>query len=70
MSRKIKIYQTWKNWASSNELAQLWNLSQRRVQQILVDLRTENLLEVGVLVIDIGSTNPVSMPIYRRLRAK
>ncbi|MCK5615656.1 hypothetical protein KAR91_78050 [Candidatus Pacearchaeota archaeon] len=60
---------TWVNWASTNEISQLWKVSQRRVQQILKELNAQSLLDVGVLVIDIGSTNPVSMPIYRRIES-
>ncbi len=67
MSKKTTKFRTWSNWASTNEISQLWKVSQRRVQQILVEINTQGLLDVGVLVIDIGSTNPVSMPIYRRL---
>lgn len=67
MSKKIKKWRTWDNWASTNEISMLWKVSQRRVQQILVEINAQGLLDVGVLVIDIGSTNPVSMPIYRRL---
>lgn len=55
------------NWASTSEISQLWKVSQRRVQQILKGFNEMDLLEVGVLVIDIGSTNPVSMPVYRRI---
>ena len=58
---------TWMNWASTSEISQLWKVSQRRVQQILKGFNEMDLLEVGVLVIDIGSTNPVSMPVYRRI---
>ncbi len=64
MSTKSRM---WTNWASTNEISQLWKVSQRRVQQILKELNAQSLLDVGVLVIDIGSTNPVSMPIYRRI---
>lgn len=67
MSKKSTKFRTWDNWASTNEISQLWKVSQRRVQQILVEINAQGLLDVGVLVIDIGSTNPVSMPIYRRL---
>ncbi|MCK5615663.1 hypothetical protein KAR91_78085 [Candidatus Pacearchaeota archaeon] len=66
MSTKNRI---WMNWASTNEISQLWKVSQRRVQQILKELNKQSLLDVGVLVIDIGSTNPVSMPIYRRIES-
>ena len=59
---------TWMNWASTNEISQLWNVSQRRVQQILKEINKDLELDVGVLVIDIGGTNPVSMPIYRHMR--
>lgn len=54
----------WKNWATSEELAKMWNVSQRRVQQILVNLKEEDAIDVGVIVIDIGTTNPISKPIY------
>lgn len=60
---------TWVNWASTNEISQLWKVSQRRVQQILKDINKQGLLDVGVLVVDIGGTNPVSMPIYRRIES-
>lgn len=60
---------TWVNWASTNEISQIWKVSQRRVQQILKGLNEKDLLEVGVLVVDIGGTNPVSMPIYRRIES-
>jgi len=55
----------WINWATSEELAQKWNVSQRRVQQILKKYKETDVLEIGVLVLDIGTLNPVSKPIYR-----
>ena len=58
---------SWDNWATSAEISQIWKVSQRRVQQLLVELNAQGVLEVGVLVMDIGGTNPVSMPIYRRV---
>ena len=64
MSTKNRV---WDNWATSSEISQIWKVSQRRVQQLLVEINAQGLLDVGVLVQDIGSTNPVSMPIYRRI---
>jgi len=60
---------TWSNWATSNEISKIWKVSQRRVQQILVEINAQSLLEIGVLVQDIGGLNPVSMPIYRRIES-
>ena len=58
---------SWDNWSTTDELSRSWKVSQRRVQQILKSLFTQDEIEVGVLVVDIGSTNPVSKPIYRRI---
>ena len=63
--RYVTESRDWKNWVTSDELAQLWKVSQRRVQQILSKRKEDEELEVGVLVIDIGGLNPVSKPIYR-----
>ena len=57
----------WDNWVTTDELSREWKVSQRRVQQILKSLFNQDELEVGVLVVDIGGTNPVSKPIYRRI---
>jgi len=56
----------WNNWATSEELSRIFDLSQRRIQQIIQQLNKENLVRVGVIVIDIGTTNPISKPIYWR----
>ena len=64
MSKKNR---DWDNWCTSSELSRIWKVSQRRVQQLLVEINAQGLLEIGVLVVDIGGTNPVSMPIYRRV---
>ena len=57
----------WVNWASSEMLSAQWKVSQRRVQQILKAMDEKEELEVGVIVLDIGSTNPISKPIYKML---
>ena len=64
MSAKKRI---WDNWSTTDELSRVWKVSQRRVQQVLKTLFEQDEVEVGVLVVDIGGTNPVSKPIYRRI---
>ena len=62
MSRK---YRVWEYWATTEELSAQWKVSQRRVQQLLSDLKEKNQVEVGVLVLDIGTINPISKPVYK-----
>ena len=63
--RYVTQSREWKNWVTSDELAQEWKVSQRRVQQILLEYKESEVIEVGVLVIDIGGLNPISKPVYR-----
>ena len=55
----------WSNWATSEELSSHWKVSQRRVQQLLKSLNEKAEIEVGVIVLDIGTHNPISKPIYK-----
>lgn len=63
--RMAKKY-IWLNWATTEELSREFKVSQRRIQQVLADFAEKNLIEVGVVVIDIGTHNPISKPIYKR----
>ena len=62
------IERRWENWATASELAKSWGVTPRRVQQILVKLNEKNLIEIGVIVVEIGGLNPVSKPIYWRIQ--
>ena len=55
----------WLNWATTEELSAQWKVSQRRVQQILAERYAKAEVSVGVMVIDIGTHNPISKPIYK-----
>jgi len=57
---------TWDNFASVDMLSQVFNVSKRRIQQILAILKTNEKLEVVVGVYQ-DPMNPYAVPLYRRV---
>ena len=66
----ISQQRQWQNWSTVEELALKWNLSKRRVQQILKDLNIS--VEKGSLITIEGTIDPfVSVrPIFKLLLVK
>jgi len=57
---------TWENYASVEMLSHDFNVSKRRIQQILAKLKEQEKLEVVVGVF-FDEMNPYARPFYRRL---
>lgn len=62
----MKSKKIWINWASVEELSIEWNLSKRRIQQIIAELRDEGTVEMIIGVFD-SDNNPYARPLYRRV---
>lgn len=47
--KQVKQMRTWTNWSTVEELSIEWNVSKRRVQQILQEYSDLNMLQQGVI---------------------
>lgn len=62
----MKKKKEWFNYVSVDILSRDWNLSKRRVQQIIAELKEKGLVEQIIGVFD-SDLNPYARPLYRRV---
>lgn len=67
--KKQKITRKWNNWATAEEIADIWKLSKRRVLQIIADMSFFETVSRGNLVTlafdERGKTSIRNIPIYK-----
>ena len=71
MSTKKSIrFFKWDNFASVEDLSEIFKKSKRRIQQVIQELASLGLIQKGVLVLDQGLLGLEVKPVYRRIDDK